>query len=668
MLTSCINKCLCSLPQGQGVSSEGYQDNIDSAWTLEPGDKKRNGLRDDKTGQRRHFIDDQTVDTISRRHGGQMLAQSANNGDLRTGLSVVNSPRTRQRRNSMEAHDVLTSASIRGSLRHYGNLLSDTSQANFPVQYLISVGVNERVAQLTPQKTAAKVTEILSSGNFVIRNSILSISDNHVTIIDGSTRHALNTFPLNVVSLVQVVPGKKGQSKLFIFYTEEGIGQRTKIHIFQSQQTPVETVAAKLGYAIHQHSQTSSQRDKPKKKKNNQPEVVGDNWILGRRSPDSPLLHNRRSPGAVSMETHDGPQGAPNQGQSPALHRRGQPSKMVRKVGQVTRPADDVRLTIKASKIQRDVDVLNHTLDDLDDFLKEVRRCAQAFKEYEAKRKRAKKDAALEELKEQAQPPEEMAFIATYQKCKFAINLTAKLGHHLSNPPAYKMIKSILGVLDELIGCNGGPKLASSVVSPLISKRALELTRRVLTQKHKAIWSDLGQNWNVTYNKWPQGKPFPDFHIIFNDQCTPTQLHNLSDRPANFPTLNPLPPEMQGLDYSDAYDDDYEGDLDECMPSQKKELSINPSVKAAISSHAAMVQSGPIPKSLQTTKSEKKVIQKPAVPSFVVMESTDSAGTPSGPGSVAGSIPESAPGGGSGGISEGLFLNMGSSVVRFGCD
>ena len=35
------------------VCSEGYQDNIDSAWTLEPGDKKRNGLRDDKTGQRR---------------------------------------------------------------------------------------------------------------------------------------------------------------------------------------------------------------------------------------------------------------------------------------------------------------------------------------------------------------------------------------------------------------------------------------------------------------------------------------------------------------------------------------------------------------------------------------------------------------------------------------
>ena len=116
---------------------------------------------------------------------------------------------------------------------------------------------------------------------------------------------------------------------------------------------------------------------------------MGDNWILGRRSPESPLQHSRQSPTSVSMETHDGPHGAVNQGQSPALHRRGQPT---RRIGQVARPTDDVRLTIKASKIQRDVDVLNHTLEDLDDFLKEVRGCAQAFKEYETRKKRAKKD------------------------------------------------------------------------------------------------------------------------------------------------------------------------------------------------------------------------------------------------------------------------------------
>ena len=107
------------------------------------------------------------------------------------------------------------------------------------------------------------------------------------------------------------------------------------------------------------------------------------------RSPESPLQHSRQSLTSVSMETHDGPHGAVNRGQSSAFHRRGQPT---RKISQVAHPTDDIRLTIKASKIQRDMDVLNHTLEDLDDFLNEVRGCAQAFKEYETRKKRAKKD------------------------------------------------------------------------------------------------------------------------------------------------------------------------------------------------------------------------------------------------------------------------------------
>ena len=44
--------------------------------------------------------------------------------------------------------------------------------------------------------------------------------------------------------------------------------------------------------------------------------------------------------------------------------------------------------------------------------------------------------AALEELKERAEPPSEVEFMEIYRKCKFALNLIAKLGHHLSAPSA----------------------------------------------------------------------------------------------------------------------------------------------------------------------------------------------------------------------------------------
>ena len=50
-----------------------------------------------------------------------------------------------------------------------------------------------------------------------------------------------------------------------------------------------------------------------------------------------------------------------------------------------------MKRTLKAARIQRDVDVLNHTFDDLDAFLKDVRLRTAAYREYEVKKKSAKK-------------------------------------------------------------------------------------------------------------------------------------------------------------------------------------------------------------------------------------------------------------------------------------
>ena len=78
----------------------------------------------------------------------------------------------------------------------------------------------------------------------------------------------------------------------------------------------------------------------------------------------------------------------------------------------------------------------------------------------------------------------------------------------------------------------------------------------------------------------------------------PIPSHSLPPPPPHSLPTPPLPsPPFSSLDLK--------GDLDEYLPSQpKKTLSINPAVRAAISSTAAMVQQGPIPKPLQTTKSE----------------------------------------------------------------
>jgi hypothetical protein len=74
---------------------------------------------------------------------------------------------------------------------------------------------------------------------------------------------------------------------------------------------------------------------------------------------------------------------------------------------------------------------------------------------------------------------------------------------------------------------------------------------------------------------WPESAPKPpDYEITFKDGCIPPNLHNASDCPANFPTLDTL-------EYSEAYDAANQ-------PETESGLMINPAVKAAVESQFAI--------------------------------------------------------------------------------
>ena len=92
----------------------------------------------------------------------------------------------------------------------------------------------------------------------------------------------------------------------------------------------------------------------------------------------------------------------------------------------------------------------------------------------------------------------------------------------------------------------------------------------------------------MTADQWPAGRPIPEYHIEFTDGCIPSNLHNASDCPTNFPTLDTLPREQRGPNYSDAYD----GDL---ADGEAPGLLINPAVMQAVASKAAMVSTPILP-------------------------------------------------------------------------
>ena len=71
------------------MCSDDYKENLENAWTLEPGEgmkRRRNGYRDDKTGQRTpnrsQLLDDQDILTLTRKEGRQHLTSVNQVGPL----------------------------------------------------------------------------------------------------------------------------------------------------------------------------------------------------------------------------------------------------------------------------------------------------------------------------------------------------------------------------------------------------------------------------------------------------------------------------------------------------------------------------------------------------------------------------------------------------------
>ena len=65
--------------------------------------------------------------------------------------------------------------------------------------------------------------------------------------------------------------------------------------------------------------------------------------------------------------------------------------------------------------------------------------------------------AAMDELRLRAEPPSEEEFKEIYSKCKFALNLIAKLGHHLSAPSASELQAGIFSVyISHFVSINKG--------------------------------------------------------------------------------------------------------------------------------------------------------------------------------------------------------------------
>uniref|UniRef100_A0AAY5EZ21 EPS8 signaling adaptor L2 n=1 Tax=Electrophorus electricus TaxID=8005 RepID=A0AAY5EZ21_ELEEL len=169
---------------------------------------------------------------------------------------------------------------------------------------------------------------------------------------------------------------------------------------------------------------------------------------------------------------------------------------------------------VEADIVHADIDsqILNCALDDIEIFVARLQKATEAFAQLNQRnksRKNKKRAPAEGMLTLRAKPPSEAEFIDSLQKLKLSFNLLAKLKKHIQNPNSSELVHFLFGPLE--MSC-GSPELPRSVISPHLSRDAVDFLRGHLSPKEMTIFELLGPGWTRPRADWPR------------DQCAPLYI------------------------------------------------------------------------------------------------------------------------------------------------
>jgi epidermal growth factor receptor kinase substrate 8 len=203
-----------------------------------------------------------------------------------------------------------------------------------------------------------------------------------------------------------------------------------------------------------------------------------------------------------------------------------------------------------SSKIDIEVQILNHCFDDIERFVTRLQNSSEYFKELERRQKQRTSSGGNKlspgkhmksigdgMLSFRAQMPPTQHFVDIFQKFKFSFNLLAKLKAHIHDPNAPELIHFLFTPLSLIVNTTKEQPyrgLTKTVWTPLLTKDTKDLLLNCLTSKEQDLWMSLGDSWTITQEE-AKLQPHVYGHLenqvyqpVFYDGWSP-QISNLNE-------------------------------------------------------------------------------------------------------------------------------------------
>ncbi|XP_047660018.1 epidermal growth factor receptor kinase substrate 8a isoform X6 [Tachysurus fulvidraco] len=384
--------------------------------------------------------------------------------------------------------------------------MTDTSQ--YLVEHLTTFIMDRKDAMLTIDDGIRKLRLLDAKGKVWTQEMLLQVDDKAVNLIDPDIKNELEHFPLGTVQHCQAIMNSCNYDSILALVCKEAGQGKPDLHLFQCDDIKANLIQADIESAINDHK-----GGKAKKR----PEVLkmirkSDGTIPPPPGGPAPVPPAAVNQGATNSRAAAWPHTASG-------HQNYDIQKPYRE------QEDSPEMT--AVRIDRDVQILNHILDDIEHFVTKLQKAAEAFNEL-SKRKKSKKSKKKGPgegvLTLRAKPPGQDEFVDCFQKFKHAFNLLAVLKTHIQNPSAEDLVHFLFNPLKMVVHTSGGVDLAKSVVVPLLTRDAVEFLHSAGTAEERHLWVTLGDGWTKCRLEWPKDHYFPPHTLRFRDGWEPPLL------------------------------------------------------------------------------------------------------------------------------------------------
>ncbi|XP_069375995.1 epidermal growth factor receptor kinase substrate 8a isoform X4 [Paralichthys olivaceus] len=386
------------------------------------------------------------------------------------------------------------------------NSLTDTSQ--YHVEHLTTFVLDRKDGLITVDDGIRRLRLLDAKGKVWTQEMLLQVEEKSVSLVDQDTKNELENFPIGTIQHCQAVMNNCSFDSILALVCKESGQTKPDLHLFQCDD-----IKANLIHADVESAMIDAKGGKVKKRPETLKMILKSDGVIP-PPPPAPAPQPPASSNQLDVKSRAAAWSAWTNEQQDYEQRQ-------------MSEEEDGPVEMTAARVDRDVQILNHILDDIEVFVTKLQKAAEAFNDL-SKRKRTKKSKKKGPgegvLTLRSKPPGEEEFVECFQKFKHAFNQLGKLKDHIQNPSSTDLVHFLFTPLRMVIQASGSVDLARSVVVPLLTRDAIDFLHASGTAEERHLWVALGDGWTKCRLEWPKDHYFPPCVLRFRDGWEPAAL------------------------------------------------------------------------------------------------------------------------------------------------